>query len=75
MAYDLLLKNGRIVDGSGMPSFHGDVAIRGGKIVELGKLGGPATRVIDAAGPAANLRIGFHIRHLRPGSIASRHGG
>ena len=50
MAYDLLLKNGRIVDGSGMPSFHGDVAIRGGKIVELGKLGGPATRVIDAAG-------------------------
>ena len=36
MVYDLLVKNGRIVDGSGMPSFRGDVAVSGGKIVELG---------------------------------------
>ena len=50
MAYDLLVKNGRLIDGSGMPSFHGDVAVRNGKIVELGKLSGPATRVIDADG-------------------------
>ena len=50
MAYDLLIKNGRIIDGSGMPAFRGDVAVRGGKIVELGKLGGAATRVIDANG-------------------------
>ncbi len=50
MAYDLLVKNGRITDGSGMPSFHGDVAVRNGKIVELGKLGGSANRVIDAEG-------------------------
>ena len=27
MAYDLLIKNGRIVDGSGGPSFHGDIAV------------------------------------------------
>ena len=46
----MLLKDGRIVDGSGNPSFHGDVAIKDGKIVELGKLSGPATRVIDAGG-------------------------
>jgi N-acyl-D-aspartate/D-glutamate deacylase len=42
MAYDLLVKNGRIVDGSGMPAFVGDVAVRHGKIVEIGKLRGAA---------------------------------
>jgi N-acyl-D-aspartate/D-glutamate deacylase len=50
MAYDLLITNGRIIDGSGMPAFRGDVAVRGGTIVELGKLSGAATRVIDADG-------------------------
>ena len=50
MTYDLLVKNGRIVDGSGMPSFHGDVAVSRGKIAELGRLSGPAKRVIDAEG-------------------------
>ena len=50
MAYDLLIKNGRIVDGSGMPAFRGDVGIKNGKIAEIGKLSGPAKRTIDAAG-------------------------
>jgi N-acyl-D-aspartate/D-glutamate deacylase len=50
MVYDLLIRNGRIVDGSGMPSFHGDVAINDGKIVELGRLSGAARRTIDAEG-------------------------
>ena len=50
MAYDLLIRNGRIVDGSGMPAFHGDVAVKDGKIAEIGKLGGPAKRTIDADG-------------------------
>jgi N-acyl-D-amino-acid deacylase len=50
MAYDLLIKNGLIVDGSGAPSFRGDVAVKDGKIVEIGKLSGPAARTVDAAG-------------------------
>src|SRR5438270_573686 len=50
MTYDLLIKNGRIVDGSGGPSYRGDVAVKDGKIVEIGKLSGPAARTIDADG-------------------------
>ena len=50
MAYDLLIKNGQIVDGSGMPSFHGDVAVKNGKIAELGKLSGAAGQTVDAGG-------------------------
>src|SRR5437773_1379606 len=52
MAFDLLIKNGLIVDGSGMPAFRGDVGIKNGKIVEIGKLSGAATRTIDAEGRA-----------------------
>ena len=50
MAYDLLIKNGRIIDGSGMSSYMGDVGVRNGKIVDMGKLKGSAERVIDADG-------------------------
>ena len=50
MTYDLLIKDGRIIDGSGRPAFHGDVAVAQGKIVELGRLGGLARQVIEADG-------------------------
>src|SRR5437773_2501382 len=50
MAYDLLIKNGRIVDGSGMPAFNGDVGVKDGKIAELGKLSGAAGQTVDAGG-------------------------
>ena len=52
MAYDLLIKNGRVVDGSGMPSFRADVGVKDGKIAEIGKLSGAATKTIDADGRA-----------------------
>lgn len=54
MAYDLLIRNGRIIDGSGMPSFHGDVAVQDGKIVEIGKFSGTAAQTIDAQGLAVS---------------------
>jgi len=50
MAYDLVIKNGNIIDGSGIPGFHGDVAISGGRIVEIGQVSGDARRVLDADG-------------------------
>jgi N-acyl-D-aspartate/D-glutamate deacylase len=49
--YDLLIRGGRIVDGSGNPWFLGDVAIRGDRIVAVGRVPeGKAKRVIDAKG-------------------------
>jgi len=49
--YDLLIRNGRIVDGTGNPSYLADVAITGQRIVAMGKLPGKtAKRVIDAQG-------------------------
>src|SRR6266700_520292 len=50
MAYDLLIKNGRIVDGSGMPAFHGDVGVKDGKITDIGKLSGAAGQTVDVGG-------------------------
>ena len=50
MAYDLLIKNGAVVDGNGGPRFKGDVAVQGGRVVALGDVSGSATKVIDAAG-------------------------
>jgi N-acyl-D-aspartate/D-glutamate deacylase len=49
--YDLVIRNGRIVDGSGNPWFHGDVAITGDKIVAVGRVPeGKAKQTIDAKG-------------------------
>jgi N-acyl-D-amino-acid deacylase len=49
--FDLLIKNGRVVDGTGNPWFTADVAVRGDRIVAIGKLAAAkATREIDAAG-------------------------
>ncbi len=50
MAYDLIIKNGRVVDGSGGPSFQADVAVQNGKIVGVGKFTESATRAINAEG-------------------------
>ncbi len=48
--FDLIIRNGRIVDGTGNPWFLGDVAIQGDRIVEVGRaVQGPAKRTIDAS--------------------------
>ena len=48
--YDLIVRHGIIIDGSGAPAFTGDVAVRDGKIAAIGQVSGQARRVIDAKG-------------------------
>ena len=48
--YDIIIRNGTIVDGSGMPRFRGDVGIANGKIAAIGRLHENARETIDADG-------------------------
>ncbi len=49
--FDLLIQNARIVDGTGNPWFHGDLAIRGDRIVAIGaQLSGDSKQTLDATG-------------------------
>ena len=48
--YDLIIRHGRVIDGTGNPAFFGDLAIKGGRIVRIGKIEGIATTEIDAKG-------------------------
>ncbi len=49
--YDIIIRNGRVIDGSGRPAFNADVAIKDDRIARIGNLrGARATREIDARG-------------------------
>ena len=48
--YDLVIRGGRVIDGTRMPSFIGDVAIKGGKVADLGSVLGKGSKEIDATG-------------------------
>src|SRR5271168_2057127 len=50
-AFDLVITNGHIIDGTGSPWYSGDVGIRDGKVASIGNLSAaPRKRTIDAAG-------------------------
>ena len=50
MNYDLLIKNGTVVDGTGSEGFVADVAIKDGMVVAVGQISADATQTIDASG-------------------------
>jgi N-acyl-D-amino-acid deacylase len=50
LEFDIIIKNGTIVDGTGGPKFVGDIGVRDGKISAIGAVRGEAREVIDATG-------------------------
>src|SRR5262245_26324405 len=50
MPYDLIIRNGMVVDGSGFSRYRADVAVKDGRIVEIGRIRGSARTTIDAEG-------------------------
>ena len=48
--FDVIVKNGLVVDGSGSPGYRGDVAIKDGKIAAVGQVVGEARTIVDAGG-------------------------
>jgi N-acyl-D-aspartate/D-glutamate deacylase len=48
--FDVIVKGGLVVDGTGAPAFAGDVAVKDGRIAAVGKVEGEARQVVDASG-------------------------
>ena len=52
--FDLILKDGMIYTGAGNPWFKGDIAVKDGRIVEIGQISGEAAEILDVSGKAVS---------------------
>ena len=71
MAYDLVIKGGTVVDGSGLPGYRADLGIQDGMIAKIGDLKGQAAKeTIDAEGqiglPTDGLLVSGRVGRMAP---------
>lgn len=71
-AYDVVIRNGRVLDGAGNPWVRTDVAIRDGRVVRIGRVEGEGRREIDASG--LYVSPGFIDMMDQSGSVLPRNG-
>ncbi len=50
VSYDMVIKNGMVIDGSGLPRYWADVGVKDGMITHIGRIAAPAAETIDADG-------------------------
>ena len=50
MGYDLVIKNGMVIDGSGMARYRADIGVKNGLVTRIGRISEPAEQLIDAEG-------------------------
>jgi N-acyl-D-amino-acid deacylase len=68
--FDSVIRHGRVVDGSGNPAFFADVAIKDGRVVQIGKITDSAAKEIDATGMI--VAPGFIDVHTHADEVAER---
>lgn len=64
MEYDLVIQDAKVIDGSGLPAFSGDVAVQDGRIAEVGRVRNGAKRVINAGGLVLSPGFIDHHTHM-----------
>src|SRR5439155_1584504 len=57
MEYDLLIRGGRVVDGSGLPAYQADVGLRDGRVAAIGRVRGGAARTLDGGGLVGHIAV------------------